>query len=87
MTFNELYKKLIENEMPGFIIGLDRSPNSQYRFRSHIYKGDFSEPGDPMCPRGWNREKGESYSIWRNNLGTDICRTCIKNTLKELSHH
>lgn len=27
---------------------------------AHLYHGDFSDPGLPMCRYGWNREGGES---------------------------
>lgn len=73
-------RKLLHKEMPGFILGLNRVPFAETKYVSHIYQGTFSEPGDPMCPRGWNR--GDGYSIWRNNVGTHICKTCLKNTAK-----
>lgn len=80
MSENEIYARLLNHNMPGFIIGLDRSANAGTRFVSHIYRGSFSNPGDPMCPRGWNREDG--YSIWRNNLGRGICKTCLRAVAK-----
>ena len=83
MTQHEIYARLVNNDMPDFILGLDRSPNAQTRFVSHIYRGSFGTPGDPMCPRGWNRDGGESYSIWRNNLGRDICKNCLKAVEQE----
>jgi hypothetical protein len=61
----------------GYIPGLGR--DIPYPRLAHLYKGDFSEPGLPMCPKGWNRDNGESYSIWRGNVGRDgVCRTCMK---------
>lgn len=69
--------------MPGFILGLDRSVDAEKRFMSHIYRGSFMEPGDPMCERGWNRLGG--YSIWRNNIGRGICGICLKRVEKEIS--
>jgi len=53
---------------------------------SHLYEGDFANPGNPYCSNGWNRkyfnEKGElidwQYSIFRGHMspkGTcEICR-------------
>jgi hypothetical protein len=84
MSENEIFTRLLNHDMPGYIIGLDRSPNAAIRFVSHIYRGTFSDPGDPMCPRGWNRDEGNGYSIWRNNLGRDICRSCLRAVAKEL---
>ena len=86
MEKDELIKKLIDNEMPHYILGLDRSYGAEFRFVSHIYygKNDKMFPEKPMCKKGWNRDNGKSFSIWRNNLGKNICKTCIKNTLKQL---
>jgi len=70
--------------MDGYIIGLIREENAASRYVSHIYKGTFNDPGDPMCKKGWNR--GSYYSIWRNNLGKNICKVCLKNTLKEINN-
>ena len=85
MKKKELERKLIDAEMDGYIIGLNRSIDDEYvalRYVSHIYRGDFDEPEVAMCPKGM--DKDGSFSIWRNNLGTHICKTCIKNTLKEI---
>lgn len=39
----------------------------------------------PMCSYGWNRDGGESYSIWRGNVGEDgICKICIRRAEKGL---
>jgi len=61
----------------GYITGLGRDyPHPR---TAHLYKGTFSDPGDPMCARGWNRDGGTSYSIWRNNVGDGgICKICIR---------
>lgn len=84
MTINDLEYKLIDNDLPGYLIGLERTPGSEYNKVSHIYKGEFNNIEKPMCKRGYNRADG--FSIWRNNLGKWICRTCLKNTLKDLAH-
>ncbi len=67
----------------GFVVGLGRDfPHPK---KSHIYRGTFSNIGSPMCKKGWNRDGGEGYSIWRNNVGVDgICFDCIKNARKEM---
>lgn len=57
-----------------YITGLDR--NDQHLV-AHLYVGEFDDPGDPMCARGWNRSDGSSYSIFRNNVGNaGICQVC-----------
>lgn len=39
----------------------------------------------PMCSYGWNRNDGESYSIWRGNVGVKgVCKICIKRAAKGL---
>lgn len=83
----KIYNKLILGEMDNFILGLDRSPNAHKRFVSHIYRGTFSNPGNPMCKRGWNRGK-DGYSIWRNNIGLrGVCSICLKAVDKEINNH
>jgi hypothetical protein len=65
-------------EIPeGYVVGLGRDvPHPK---RSHLYKGEFSDPGDPMCRYGWNRDDGTSYSIWRGNYGdAGVCRICLR---------
>lgn len=61
----------------GYIVGLSRiRPDTTV---AHLYKGTFADPGLPMCARGWNRDGGESYSIFRNNVGKrGVCRTCMR---------
>ena len=69
---------ILTNDIPdGYILGLGRDyPHPKI---SHLYKGDFSDPGLPMCRKGWNRDNGESYSIWRGNMGKrGVCKTCLK---------
>jgi hypothetical protein len=61
----------------GYIAGLGRDhPHPKL---SHLYKGSFADPGLPMCKKGWNRDDGDSYSIWRGNIGANgICRVCMR---------
>ena len=61
----------------GYILGQDRN---DMNLVTHIYKGNFNDPGLPMCVRGWNRSSGEGYSIFRGTVG-DVCRICVKRTL------
>jgi len=81
----QIYCLLLRGEIPGYIIGLERTPGAENRFMSHIYEGSFDDPGDPLCPKGWNRDNGKGYSIWRNNLGRGICRNCMKKLTKSLT--
>jgi len=61
----------------GMIMGVGRSPEEMENRVTHLYAGTFSEPGWPMCRRGWNRDRGTSYSIWRENVSEmGICQIC-----------
>jgi len=67
----------------GYIIGMGRNPGED-KLVTHLYKGNFSNPGLPMCRRGWNRSDGFAYSIFRGNTSkAGICRICLKRALKE----
>lgn len=66
-------------DIQGYISGLDR--NDQHLV-AHLYKGTFSEPGLPMCVRGWNRSNGSGYSIFRGDVGeAGVCRICERRAL------
>ena len=68
----------------GYITGLERT--YPHKLLAHLYKGDFSDPGLPMCRRGWNRDGGESYSIWRGQIGRDgVCAVCLRRAQKGLN--
>lgn len=69
------------NVPDGYIAGLGRDfPHPPL---AHLYKGTFSDPGYPMCLYGWNRDDGESYSIWRGNVGRKgICLICMRRALE-----
>lgn len=59
----------------GYISGLSRRRENPRI--AHLYKGDFSDPGQPMCRNGY--EKAGDFSIWRNNIGPDgICKVCLR---------
>jgi hypothetical protein len=59
-----------------YITGQNRT-HKYARGVTHLYDGDFANPGNPLCKRGWNREDGLSYSIWRGNISRDgICKVC-----------
>lgn len=48
-----------------------------FKKKTHLFDGDFSDPGLPMCAKAWNKY-GE-YSIWRNNVSdVGYCKTCVK---------
>jgi hypothetical protein len=67
----------------GYISGLAR--NHPKPKLAHLYEGTVSEPGKPMCMRGWNRDNGTGYSILRNNIGEKgICLICLKRARKGL---
>lgn len=62
----------------GYIAGHDRNDTAG-ELVTHLYKGDFSDPGNPMCARGWNRANGHEYSILRNRAdGRGICKVCLR---------
>ena len=81
----KLHNDLFSLKCNGYILGLERSPNSENKHVSHIYRGTFQEPLEPLCPKGYNRDK-DGYSIWRNDIGLGICRVCLKNLIKEWKH-
>lgn len=64
-----------------YITGQDRNePN----WVAHLYRGTFSDPGKPMCARGWNRDGGFGYSIFRNNASGSLCLICLRRAQKGL---
>jgi len=76
-------KSMIDTEIPtGYIAGLGRDHPAPPL--SHLYRGDFKDPGLPMCACGWNR--GEEYSIWRGNVGAKgVCKVCLRRARKGLA--
>jgi hypothetical protein len=61
----------------GYITGRDRTDDGDRKV-THLYHGDFGDPGLPMCKRGWNGDLG-GYSIWRNNIGPKgVCKVCLR---------
>lgn len=75
--------ELLNFSLKSYVLGLDRSPGSDKKFVSHIYRGSFNYIDEPLCPKGWNRDGGKSFSILRNNVGKGICKVCMKNLEKE----
>lgn len=75
---------MFESLIPkGYITGLGRDYPAPKL--AHLYEGTFDEPGNPMCVRGWNRDNGTSYSIWRNNMGErGVCLICLRRARKGL---
>lgn len=67
---------LTSNIPEGYIVGLSRRRVPRAKL-SHLYKGTFADPGQPMCKRGY--EKAGDYSIWRGNVGENgICKVCLR---------
>lgn len=72
-----------ENERGGkreFTTGQDRSNRKAV---AHEYEGPFSDLGNPMCVRGWNRDDGEGYSIWRGNAPYGVCKVCTRRIAED----
>jgi len=68
----------------GYVVGLVRD-TFPGKVVSHLYKGSFHDLGLPMCKRGWNRDWGLSYSIWRGHEGAKgVCKICMRRALKGL---
>lgn len=63
-----------------YVLGQDRNEQQAV---SHLYRGRYSEVGDPMCARGWNRSDGQGYSIFRNCAGAAICQVCLRRALQK----
>lgn len=55
------------------IVGQDRNEPDAV---AHIYDGHFDDPGQPLCARGWNRNDGFGYSIFRGVSTGGICKVC-----------
>ncbi len=70
-------RELTRHSMSGYLLGLDRSRANEH-LMSHIYKGEYDGPMEGMCSKA-------PYSIFRNNLTRGICRTCLKNTMKDIN--
>ena len=75
-----------------YVTGVFRGDNGQ-NMVTHLYQGDFSNPGFPMCSRGWQRKyfdkngkiENWEYSIFRNNVSNaGLCITCLKRAEKGL---
>lgn len=68
----------------GYVVGLVRDAHSEETRVSHLYEGDYADPGWPMCARGWNRGYGTDYSIWRGQMGLGICKVCHRRASQGL---
>ncbi len=73
-------------EVPkGYIVGMGR--DHPYPLMSHLYQGEYDDLKGPMCPHGANRNDGNSFSIWRGNVGANgICKMCMKRAKQGLNH-
>lgn len=66
----------------GVIMGLARNKEHFESLHCHLYYGTFNEPGEPLCPYGYNDGK-DGYSIFRGNVGRGICKLCLKKAHKQ----
>lgn len=75
-----------------YVLGMFRGDNGE-NMVTHLYNGSFSEPGFPMCSRGWQRKwyddngkiEDYEYSIFRNNVSSvGICQVCLNRAYKKL---
>ena len=67
----------------GYVCGMGRNPGEE-KLVTHLYKGDNSDPGLPMCRRGWNRANGFAYSIFRGIISeAGICSVCLRRALED----
>jgi ribosomal protein S14 len=64
-----------------YVTGQDRNEKAVV---AHLYKGRFSNVGNPMCVRGWNRMEGSGYSIFRNLPDIRICKICLRRANAKL---
>jgi hypothetical protein len=76
---------ILTNDIPdGYITGISRRRSHRSPFTreimypvAHLYKGTFSNVGQPMCKRGYEVEG--DISIWRGNVGPKgICSVCLR---------
>ena len=66
----------------GVIMGLARNKEHFESLKCHLYYGSFNDPGEPLCPYGYNDGTG-GYSIFRGQAGCGICRLCLKRAHKQ----
>jgi hypothetical protein len=67
----------IHKDIKKYRSGTDRNEQSAL---SHTYAEDKNGDLWPMCGYGWNRSNGHSFSIFRNEYGTQgKCKLCRKN--------
>lgn len=75
-----------------YITGVFRGDNGE-NMVTHLYDGNFENPGFPMCSRGWQRKWYDSngkvedyeYSIFRNLISNaGICKNCLRRARANL---
>jgi len=60
-----------------YLPAIGRNPGEEKNVTHYyLYESDYYQP---MCPYGWNRANGFSFSILRNNYGRRNCKLCLKN--------
>lgn len=55
---------------------------------THLYElgENIMDFGNPMCVRGWNRENGTAYSIFRGHVSeAGLCKVCVRRASLGLS--
>lgn len=76
---------ILTRDIPeGYVVGLSRRRCHRNVFTreieygvAHLYKGEFSDVGQPMCKRGY--EADGDISIWRGQAGPKgICSVCLR---------
>jgi len=77
MNEEELIQKLLDFEMDDYLLGVNRLNIGN---KAHIYRGSFNEVGEGMC------KKAPSLFA-RNDVGTGLCKMCIRFTLKEINNN
>lgn len=68
-------QKTIQIRKYKMILGQDRNEPDAV---THIYEGNYNDPGRPYCARGWNRDNGYGYSIFRGLSTGCICKICSR---------
>ncbi len=93
-SYNTAYRM---NSSKHYTLGTGRA-NEDYGLpeETHIYYGAKAyAPERPMCERGWNRDYGTGFSIWRQGaynpsfgvmvmLGKSPCSECQRRTIEGL---
>jgi hypothetical protein len=69
-----------------YIWGQDRNEPNAAAHRYEVPPGSPMSPLGPMCARGWNRDDGFGFSIFRGIITGPPCLTCLKREGKKLGY-